>query len=1027
MPVFFEIPDGQVADFVGEMLRLGVDRQSFRWLESGGSPVALLRVVGPPYFSLLRAIDRADRSVGPIAYVEQAPRVLVEFGHRHPFADRITPVSGRIVMMRAPRDWRFAEEGPFRDIYGSLNFSLPASPKALNSIELSRRYPVSMRLARGTATEAVELWVLRDRAEEQVESLVGSSDDHLISRLAFAVGESVGDRGPTVVIRVRPSKQPPPALILDGVGYRPYLRLPNLFLPTGTRLHPPLRRDAVARLLASDPERVHWLAPSDDGGFTPESLPDSAFRPLDQWVDYVLDREHRPLQAWVESTRFEFEPFECGEDPEGDSPRPERKRRRKKDSSNRITPGEIAPEMEATRPQPEVTPDFLGPPKKIEPDAAMLRLGELEVRYRKLDSPPEATDRREILVEMAGLNAILDRPADASACWSLAVWEVAEPPKELVTTWAESASKGLPASLLDARGFDRLLSLEQPTASDLRGLATTLMRLAFADCGRSGDQLVAGLDRIQPFLERHEGSLPARMAWLAWVSVYRLNRGDVLALARARDRLLERLHRGGLRPDLDLPGFLRFGVGVSAERIRLIHEHLLQFRESAATWVDRGNMVAPNTRVLADLIFAFGLARLGDRDLTTQCLRSAQKSTKNRDAVMMLLTRGFEHRISQVLEGKPVVGPLPSDLMARLDRMGKEGGEEDRKKEKEQRYKVDRLRKNSRILEPLERINPYRHWASTSAEGLSKELSEWADVSDRDELSRRVFRTLAAPLFVTDGAAIRAGIVKEALEVAFRLGEESAIKILGLVLLVGDATGDVARQAELLEKGLRVAAHFDRTADVRAFVGRFDVLLASGGSRTALTLEPLIGQCFRGLRKLGLHDEIERLLRRISEIVLKGHDFTKAGPRNGPQAIEWSRTLKLMLQVASVWFDFGEGERAGPVLDEVRSLLRQGELIPVEQTSLACSYIRSMALAPAEMALSRMEEVFDRLERVHDSFTTTSHYSLSRLDVVEAAVATLVSDDFALDRSSREQLEDDEFFVRRRIHRDVREALEAGH
>ena len=40
-----------------------------------------------------------------------------------------------------------------------------------------------------------------------------------------------------------------------------------------------------------------------------------------------------------------------------------------------------------------------------------------------------------------------------------------------------------------------------------------------------------------------------------------------------------------------------------------------------------------------------------------------------------------------------------------------------------------------------------------------------------------------------------------------------------------------------------------------------------------------------------------------------------------------------MLQVASVWFDFGEGERAGPILDEVRSLLRQGELIPVEQTS----------------------------------------------------------------------------------------------
>jgi hypothetical protein len=43
--------------------------------------------------------------------------------------------------------------------------------------------------------------------------------------------------------------------------------------------------------------------------------------------------------------------------------------------------------------------------------------------------------------------------------------------------------------------------------------------------------------------------------------------------------------------------------------------------------------------------------------------------------------------------------------------------------------------------------------------------------------------------------------------------------------------------------------------------------------------------------------------------------------------------------------------------------------------------------------------------------------------VIEAAVTTLASDDFAFDRSSRGQLDDDEFFVRRRIHRDVREAL----
>jgi hypothetical protein len=45
------------------------------------------------------------------------------------------------------------------------------------------------------------------------------------------------------------------------------------------------------------------------------------------------------------------------------------------------------------------------------------------------------------------------------------------------------------------------------------------------------------------------------------------------------------------------------------------------------------------------------------------------------------------------------------------------------------------------------------------------------------------------------------------------------------------------------------------------------------------------------------------------------------------------------------------------------------------------------------------------------------------LDFIEAIVLTLVSDDFTLGESGRRWLEDDEYFVRRRIHRDVRSAL----
>jgi hypothetical protein len=68
-------------------------------------------------------------------------------------------------------------------------------------------------------------------------------------------------------------------------------------------------------------------------------------------------------------------------------------------------------------------------------------------------------------------------------------------------------------------------------------------------------------------------------------------------------------------------------------------------------------------------------------------------------------------------------------------------------------------------------------------------------------------------------------------------------------------------------------------------------------------------------------------------------------------------------------------------------------------------------------------EFFRKVEGIHDSWTTWSHYSLSRLNVVEAMILALISDDFTFDREARKRLDDDEFLVRRRIHRDVRDAM----
>ena len=51
--------------------------------------------------------------------------------------------------------------------------------------------------------------------------------------------------------------------------------------------------------------------PNADSTFTPESLPDQAFRPLAEWIDYVLQHEHQAIAAWSGASQFEFEGFVC--------------------------------------------------------------------------------------------------------------------------------------------------------------------------------------------------------------------------------------------------------------------------------------------------------------------------------------------------------------------------------------------------------------------------------------------------------------------------------------------------------------------------------------------------------------------------------------------------------------------------------------------------------------------------------------------------------------------------------------------
>ena len=184
-PVLFELSDADDLPILAtEMLRLGNDRQGFRWFAAPGdtdTKRVLLRVIGPPYYTLLRALDTsAAGTKGTVrAYLERAPRVWVELGHTHPLASQIRVADRQLLLIRTPREWIYLDEAPFQDVYDIIQFKLPANPVGWTEAKAPKKMSVPLKLTAGNAADLPELWVLRDNAVEQLDALVRDSDDRL--------------------------------------------------------------------------------------------------------------------------------------------------------------------------------------------------------------------------------------------------------------------------------------------------------------------------------------------------------------------------------------------------------------------------------------------------------------------------------------------------------------------------------------------------------------------------------------------------------------------------------------------------------------------------------------------------------------------------------------------------------------------------------------------------------------------------------------------------------------------------------
>ena len=216
-PVLFELSDADDLPILAtEMLRLGNDRQGYRWFAVPGeseSKSVLLRVIGPPYYTLLRALDKsAAGTKGTVrAYLERAPRVWVEIGHNHPLSVQLRVVEKQLLLIRAPREWIYLDETPFQEIYDIMQFKLPASPVAWTEAKAPKKITVPLRLTAGNAAD-----------------VAGGSCENAVEQLCLFVRASDKAHAAAIFAVARPERTNAPLRAAFEAGSRTSSKTPRI-------------------------------------------------------------------------------------------------------------------------------------------------------------------------------------------------------------------------------------------------------------------------------------------------------------------------------------------------------------------------------------------------------------------------------------------------------------------------------------------------------------------------------------------------------------------------------------------------------------------------------------------------------------------------------------------------------------------------------------------------------------------------------------------------------------------------------
>lgn len=606
-------------------------------------------------------------------------------------------------------------------------------------------------------------------------------------------------------------------------------------------------------------------------------------------------------------------------------------------------------------------------------------LAALESEFIALDAPGDAPERLDLLDRLARAYTRLGRRRDAGLCHARAVWET--PPASLharLETWIASELGRTDAETIGS-ALDRVLADPSPQLDDVR--------LVAAIAAHASEPVARDSPRVQRWLDRFDDELDARTLWLARLGLARLPGGNPRHLAHVRDRILARLARG-LPAERELPAFLRLGgrggaLGVAnGELLSRALEDLAQgFETRQRRWYGEAPIALTNAYAAFQL--GYGFARIGRHERARELAAQAAQALAGvaTDPVHRYLIGAFTARIEQASAGAPPETPLPEPLHAEyvsLDRMA--------------RYKVDRLREASKILEPVVRLNAIVAFRDRQLDARGPEFAALGAITNRAMRAAEVDKLVEIARADTGE---RTRLVAGILDVLFEFPESQAVPIFAHTrLLIAEVA--VERRATLYAKALLVAGHFGRVELVPDLLEHLGVAIRGVEEGD---LERVLEQSLRALRRIGLRKELAELLADVERTVSPAR-------------------LRTRLALAAGIAFLGDFGRAAPTFAQAHETLG-GEKFMSSRLELTRALATAYSQTPLPTALRGIGELAGQLRDITDTFGTNTHYCLSVLHFVESLVLGITSDDLVLGEAGRRFVEDDEHLIRRRLHRDV--------